>query len=201
MKISKQIKWDYFFLDVAWNAAKMSPDPSTQVGAVLVKIDDNQLVSVGYNGFPRGVEETPERWERPTKYDFVVHAERNCILNAAREGRSTLNTRLYLYYDACPCIQCTLDIIQAGVKEVALGGIPFHGHGNGHHYDTSIVPPIMYKEAGIKIRDILGWVPPGTLSATYPASIPTSKCDLPPPEDGHEWKLGTDHQWRQWRLF
>lgn len=71
-----RLDWDTFYMDMCWNISKKSRDPSTKVGAVIVSMDNN-IVSVGYNGFPRGVNNTEERWTtRPDKYDYVVHTER-----------------------------------------------------------------------------------------------------------------------------
>ena len=75
--------WDKRFLDLAEHVAGWSKDPSTQVGCVIVN-DKRVVVGLGYNGFPRGVEDTPERLnDRPTKYLMVQHAEVNAILNGS----------------------------------------------------------------------------------------------------------------------
>lgn len=96
--------------------ASKSKDPSTKVGAVIVGEDD-EILSIGFNGFPRGVrEDLPERWERPEKYEWVVHAEENAILNAARVGTSLKGATLYV--GGHPCASCAGSIVQAGISTV-----------------------------------------------------------------------------------
>jgi dCMP deaminase len=93
--------------------AGWSKDPSTKVGAVIV--DPRRVVrGMGYNGFPRGVCDTPERYaDRPTKYKLVVHAEANAILNATGDVRGCV-----LYCTWHPCSACAALIAQAGIAEV-----------------------------------------------------------------------------------
>jgi dCMP deaminase len=119
--------WDKRFIDLALLVASWSKDPSTQVGAVLVG-RDKEVLAVGYNGFPRGILDTAERLnDRPTKYKLVVHAEINCITNAARNGIKTRGATLYVIarsvstgklWGGAPCIRCSVELIQAGVREV-----------------------------------------------------------------------------------
>lgn len=108
--------WDEYFLRIADIAASKSKDPSTKVGAVIVR-PDRTIVSVGYNGFPRGVADTPERLnDRPTKYSLVVHAEMNAILSA----RESLNGYTLYTSPFMPCDRCFVHVIQAGIKRVVF---------------------------------------------------------------------------------
>jgi dCMP deaminase len=120
--------------------ASWSPDPSTKCGAVIVDDDDNTVLAVGYNGFPRGVDSdpavVPERWERPVKYEWVEHAERNAIYNAARTGTSVKDATMYLNYSVRCCSDCIRSIIQAGIRRVVGPYRPFPGQGKGKHYDV-----------------------------------------------------------------
>jgi dCMP deaminase len=155
-----RISWDHYFLNMSYNISRKSRDPSTQVGAVIVA-PDNQVVSQGYNGFPRGVENTEARWTiRPDKYNFIVHAERNAIYNAARQGKATEGCTMYLFYNCCPCEQCTLAVIQAGITEVVLGTSPFPGVGKGQWYDTDGDSPTMLNESKVNIRQVTDWSEP-----------------------------------------
>jgi len=104
----------------------MSKDPATQAGAVIVG-PDREVRSMGYNGLPRGIDDTPERLnDKELKRSLVVHAEMNAILNAARIGVSTRDCTLYLaltdetqeVWGGPPCLRCSVEIIQAGIKEV-----------------------------------------------------------------------------------
>lgn len=110
----KPNKWDERFIDIADRIASWSKDPSTKVGAVIVR-PNRTLVSVGYNGFPRGVADIYERYEdKETKYQMVVHAEINAILTAAEELRGYT-----LYVSPLhPCPQCAAAIIQTGIARV-----------------------------------------------------------------------------------
>ena len=116
MKRSDYISWDEYFMGVAILAAKRSKDPNTQVGACIVD-QNNIILSTGYNGFPFGCSDDDYSWERSgqdTKYQYVVHAELNAILNA--RGKNLKGARLYV--DLFPCNECAKAIIQSGVAEV-----------------------------------------------------------------------------------
>ena len=107
------------FNDYLVASAKQSKDPNTKVGAIIVK--DDRLISSGWNGFARGVNDLHERWQRPTKYEFVVHAEANAICNAAKEGISTNGATMWV--NLFPCLQCADLIIQSGINEVVVTNI------------------------------------------------------------------------------
>jgi len=106
-------KWDRRFMELALHVAQWSKDPSTKVGAVIVK-PDKRIVSVGYNGFPSGVCDHEERYaERAVKYKFVSHAERNALDNVSQDV-----TGCTLYSTLQPCPDCAKSIIQKGIAEV-----------------------------------------------------------------------------------
>ena len=109
-------KWDMRFLELADVISKWSKDPSRKIGAIAVR--DRKILATGYNGFPKGIEDTEARLRvREIKYQYVVHAEMNCIYNAAENGISLRDSTLYIY--GLPvCGNCALGIIQAGVKRV-----------------------------------------------------------------------------------
>lgn len=109
--------WDIYFVNLARMVATRSRDPSTQVGAVIVK--DKIVLTTGYNGLPRGIEFSLDRMSRPLKYDWMVHGEENALLNAARQGISTQGSIVYVT-PFHPCIKCTRAIIQAGVSKVVI---------------------------------------------------------------------------------
>jgi dCMP deaminase len=119
-------RWSLHFLSLAEQCAKMSKDPSTQVGAVIVG-PDREIRSTGFNGLPRGIADTPERLnDRDTKLQLVVHAEMNAILNAARCGIALKGCVLYLaatdesgaVWGGPPCTRCTVELIQTGICKV-----------------------------------------------------------------------------------
>ncbi|MBX3504471.1 MAG: dCMP deaminase family protein [Parvibaculum sp.] len=124
--MSMNNRWDRHFLDLSLNIARMSKDPSTRVGAVIVG-PDREIRSTGFNGFPRGIADTEERLHsRETKLSLVVHGEMNAVLSAARIGVSVKGCTLYLaatddtgeVWGGPPCTRCTVEIIQSGIAEI-----------------------------------------------------------------------------------
>lgn len=111
------MNWINYYMGFAEHAAKKSKD-STKVGAVLVG-PDGEVRLTAYNGPPRGVEDKPERFERPTKYLYASHAETNLVAFAAREGVITHDCTVYVTH--MPCASCARTLIQAGVCEVVYG--------------------------------------------------------------------------------
>lgn len=109
-------KWHLRFVELAKHIASWSKDRSTQVGAVAIG-PNREICSVGYNGFPRGVDDDiEERHQRPAKYSWTEHAERNCIYNASRIGVSLDGCELYCTHFPCP--DCARGIIQSGISVV-----------------------------------------------------------------------------------
>jgi dCMP deaminase len=109
-------KWDKRFIELAKHISTWSKDPSRKFGCVIVD-DDRVIVSIGYNGFPRGViDDNPKYWERPDKYLRAVHSEENAVINAARTGVSVKNCTAYV--NGTPCASCARKLINAGVKRI-----------------------------------------------------------------------------------
>ena len=112
------MKWAKRYLSLAKEVSGWSKDPSRKIGAVAVS-DKGQVLATGYNGFPRGVEDSAERYEnKDTKGKLVVHAEMNCIYNATYNGISLDGSHLYVW-GLPPCSECAKGIIQVGIKEVS----------------------------------------------------------------------------------
>lgn len=115
------ITWDEYFMGVAKFSAFRSKDPNTQVGACIVS-EDNKILSMGYNGFPRGCADDAFPWARDnsendpynSKYLYVTHSELNAILNY--RGGSLEGSKLYV--TLFPCNECAKAIIQAGIKTI-----------------------------------------------------------------------------------
>lgn len=139
------------FLDIAAAIANLSKDPSTKVGCVAM--DDNlNIRSVGYNGFPRGVLDTPERYnDRPTKYRLASHGEMNVVAQAARNGISLDGCTLILTA-LYPCSTCTKLLIQAGFKTLI---VPESDRGGVWQEEWEISKQ-MLSEAGV---DVLSYDP------------------------------------------
>lgn len=147
-------KWDRRFLRIANEVASWSKDPSTQVGAVIIR-PNRTLASVGYNGFARGVADLPERYEqREVKYEMIVHAEVNALQNTSEnlEGAT-------LYVSPLPpCPRCAGPIIQRGIKRVVVERLKA-----STAWDKSFeLSRTMFEEAGIEVDVVLpeGVVPP-----------------------------------------
>jgi dCMP deaminase len=111
----KKDKWDARFLALAQHVAEWSIDPTTRVGCVIVG-PSNEIRALGYNGFPRNVDDSPERLMRPSKYMWIEHAERNAIYTAARVGVPLDGCRMYLSW--FPCGDCARALIQVGITEI-----------------------------------------------------------------------------------
>jgi dCMP deaminase len=110
--------WDKRWMDLAKLVASWSKDRSTKVGAVIVDYR-HVLVAVGWNGFPRYVDDDVDaRHERPIKYKWTEHAERNAIYNAASKGIPTNYCTMYIPW--YPCADCARAILQAGITELVV---------------------------------------------------------------------------------
>ena len=147
MKRTDYISWEEYFMGVAILASQRSKDPSTQVGACIVD-EHNVILSTGYNGFPVGCSDDEFTWERigeDTKYQYVVHAELNAILNAT--GRSLRGSRLYVCL--FPCNECAKAIIQSGIKEVIYLSDKY---GNT---PATLASKRMLQAAGVKTRKLI----------------------------------------------
>jgi len=110
-------KWDKRYISLAQEVSTWSKDPSTKIGAVAIG-EKGQVLAQGYNGFPRGIIDTDERYyNRDKKYKYVVHAEMNCIYNATYNGVSLQGATIYI--SGLPvCSECAKGLIQVGVKRV-----------------------------------------------------------------------------------
>ncbi|MBU03460.1 MAG: hypothetical protein CMA58_00530 [Euryarchaeota archaeon] len=140
-------KWDLRFIDLAKHISEWSKDPSTKVGCVIVG-EDREIRSTGFNGFPRGIDDTSERLEdRSQKYPMICHAEENAIMHAARIGVSLKGTMAYVTWP--PCSRCSRSLIQAGISEIVYPSdieIP-----DRWQSDFQIASEMM-REAGITVR-------------------------------------------------
>jgi dCMP deaminase len=137
-------KWHERFLELADCIATWSKDPSRGVGAVIVS-PMRQVLATGYNGLPRGFEDQPERLQRPVKYDLIVHAEMNAIIQCARNGISPVGATLYSSFS--PCIHCSLSIVQAGINRVVTRAIE---KGDEDWSDSIEKSVVLFEEVGIE---------------------------------------------------
>ena len=139
--------WDKKFKDLAELIASWSKDRSHKVGAVVVNKRNSEL-SHGYNGFPRGIDDTiDKRHERPDKYYWTEHAERNAFYHAAYEGISLRDGTIYV--TLFPCADCARGIIQCGIDRVVAPRPNFDHHQYGESFKVSVE---MLDEAGVKVE-------------------------------------------------
>ncbi len=114
----KRPDWDSYLMAMATLVATRSHDPDTRHGAVVVdKL--HRILGVGYNGLPRGGDESVYPTSRPAKYPFMVHAELNAVLNCSLRPEGGA-----IYVTGCPCSRCMLTIIQAGIRRLVFGAQP-----------------------------------------------------------------------------
>lgn len=143
------------FMGHAVKASKFSPDPSTKVGSVIVL--EGIVFSVGWNQFPEGVEESPERWEdRAQKYPRVIHAEADALVAAARMMQRTRPLLGFedatLYTTEFPCCSCCGLIIQHGIKKVVSQDL---GSDYAERWaDQIAISKSMFEEAGVILEVI-----------------------------------------------
>ena len=147
----KQLDWDEYFMSMAYFVAMKSKDQSTHVGAVIVG-PDNEIRSTGYNSFPRGMkDDLPERHERPEKYFWFEHAERNAIYNLARMGTSSKGCKMYT--QGLPCTDCARAVIQSGIMEVIVHSDWMNSGIWEEHAKRSVE---MFEETGVAVRTYSG---------------------------------------------
>lgn len=139
--------WQQRYLDLAQHISTWSKDPSRQIGAVVVG-DSGQILSIGYNGFPRGIDDDERLHDRETKYSLVVHAEMNAIYNATLNGISLRDSTLYVW--GLPvCSDCARGVIQVGITRVVMNSIDGKiGHWTDHWEKTKA----MFDEANVQYR-------------------------------------------------
>ena len=141
------ISWEEYFMGLAHLSALRSKDPNTQVGACIVD-QENKVVSIGYNGMPRGCDDDDFPWEREgsfldTKYAFVVHAELNAILNSPRSVKGCT-----LYVSLFPCNECAKAIIQSGIRKIVYESDKYDGT------EGNIASKKMLREAGVQLQQL-----------------------------------------------
>jgi len=133
--------WDSRFLELAKLVSTWSKDPSTQVGAVITR--DKFVVSLGFNGHPKGVADSVDRLEnREVKYRTIIHAEINAILTAKQDLEGCT---IYLW-PFMPCSQCGAAIVQAGIKRVVAPPSDNDRWAESFKFTTE-----MFSEAGVEL--------------------------------------------------
>lgn len=141
---ARSAKWNRRFLELTDVIAGWSKDPSRGVGALIVT-STHQIVATGFNGLPRGFEDTDDRLQRPNKYDFVVHAELNALIQCARNGVTPIGCTLYSSFS--PCVNCAIAIVQAGIERV----VTYEVEDNDDRWRDSIEKSVeVFRESGVR---------------------------------------------------
>ena len=146
-KRENTLTWDEYFMGLAHLSALRSKDPNTQVGAAIID-ENHRVVSVGYNGFPKGCSDDEFPWSRSggvlnSKYAFVVHAELNAILNSPRSVSGCT-----IYVSLFPCNECAKAIIQSGIKRIVYESDKYADT------ETTIASKKMLQAAGIELLQL-----------------------------------------------
>ena len=108
--------WDEYFLALAEQVSRRSPDPHTKHGCVLVDAD-HRVISTGYNGPVSGLPNDLVPLERPDKYDWFIHAEDNAVIFARCDLRGAT-----AYVTGTPCAACFRRLLQVGIRRIVQGG-------------------------------------------------------------------------------
>jgi dCMP deaminase len=144
--------WDEYYLDICKVVAARSKDPNTQIGCVIAG-PAHEIRSTGYNSLPRGIrDDVPERLERPTKYLWMEHAERNAIYNAARCGTPLEGCTLYV--EIMPCMDCGRAIVQAGIRDVIISGARMSQYTSDYYDEHFRNVEALFQEAGVNVRRV-----------------------------------------------
>ena len=144
--------WDEYYLDICKVVAARSKDPNTQIGCVIAG-PAHEIRSTGYNSLPRGIrDDVPERLERPTKYLWMEHAERNAIYNAARCGTPLEGCTLFV--EIMPCMDCARAIVQAGIREVIISGARMSQYASDYYDEHFRNVEVLFREAEVKVRRV-----------------------------------------------
>ena len=158
-KRTDYISWDEYFMGIAYLSAMRSKDPNTQVGACIVS-QENKILSMGYNGFPKGCSDDEFPWAREgevldQKYPYVVHSELNAILNY--RGGSLEGAKLYV--SLFPCNECAKAIIQAGISTIVYDEDKYHDApttiASRRMLDAAGVRYYQYQRTGRKIEFVM----------------------------------------------
>jgi dCMP deaminase len=144
--------WNEYYLAICRAVAARSKDPNTQLGCVIAG-PAHEIRSTGYNSLPRGIrDDVPERLERPTKYLWMEHAERNAIYNAARCGTPLEGCTLYV--EIMPCMDCGRALVQAGIREVVISSERMKEYSSEYYNEHFRMVEVLFEEARINIQRV-----------------------------------------------
>lgn len=161
-KRNDYISWNEYFMALAYLASFRSKDPKCQVGCCIIDPDTKKILSMGYNGFPRGISDDEFPWDKSSnnfseqKYAYVVHSELNAILNA--ENKDLAGKVIYITH--FPCNECAKAIIQAGISKIVYDDTKKDTMGN----ESAIAAEKMFEATGV---DVIKYNSDSSLILTY----------------------------------
>ena len=168
--------WDTYYFNQCKVIQTRSKDKHTQCGCIIVS-QDNRPLSQGYNSLPSGAnDDVPERYQRPTKYLYQVHSERNGVYSAARHGIALDGSKIYV--TGLPCMDCAQAIIQAGIREVIYDGERQARWNSPLYQDGDRVRELL-EECGVHVRE---WWPTSTRTSLEPKEGPFE------PQEDPKWE-------------
>lgn len=138
-------RYQNYFINILHITAAMSKDNDTHVGAILINTEKKVVISSGWNCLPKGVLHTYDRHSRPIKYDYTIHAEQNCILNALRLGVSVEGCTMLTTLGCCT--SCSCSVVNSGIGELVTPNLDFDHISCGKKYKDSIA---IVSEGGVK---------------------------------------------------
>ena len=140
------IKAQKYYNLAKYQAELFSKDPNTKVAAIIIAPESFQILSTGFNGLCRKIEETPERWSRPLKYSYCCHAEMNAVANAARSGVKIEDAICVV--TMYPCVECCKILIQSGISTIIT---PKPDMANERWSSDFVLSKQMFEEVGILV--------------------------------------------------
>ncbi len=124
-KREEYLSWEEYYMGIALLASMRSKDPHNQIGACIVDEEEHQILSIGYNGLTKGMNDDLFDWlstgeatnnKKHIKDYYVIHAERNAILNFSGDKKILQGKTLYVTWS--PCTECIKEIIQVGISKI-----------------------------------------------------------------------------------
>jgi dCMP deaminase len=142
-KRENYLSWDDYFMGIADLSAQRSKDPKTQVGCCIINPETKRILSIGYNGLPRGFDDDTFDWSetKREKHSFVIHAEVNAILNTDADLDNSS-----VYVTMFPCSECAKLLVQAGISEIIYRDEKFRTKETGEAANE------IFKTAGVQVR-------------------------------------------------
>lgn len=145
----KDDKWHGRFIDLAKHISDWSKDPSTKVGAVIVD-HSRRVVSLGYNGLPRGVVDHPHLLNnKEVKLQIIKHAEENAILNSITRPQGCT-----IYVTHHPCASCAGSIIQSGISRVVFPTVEINSTFSNRWQQSISLAKVLLQEANVEVIQI-----------------------------------------------